>query len=283
MNVTVSKKRGSDPPWASFSDALSGVLFVFILTTCWFALRLAEATAKQDAELKRLEGYRETARALVGSESEPGALTKCLQEKGTMDVVPQKSDARILLYLPRVNWFVEGTADLSEDQKPAVTSIRVCLEALYGQPAPGFQIDAYNVTVFFEGHTDALTVKKDENGAGFSSNWELSAARGAAVLREVIEPKKGTAAPGVLSEKVGQGRLRLLPVGLGDTEPAWARLCEKDRRASRDDIDQAVCDDLPWEEVRDGNAPVARQRVVTALGKHQLVPRLRDHDWLICG
>lgn len=47
--------RGSrhepETPWASFSDVLSGMLFVFVITTFWFAWRLAMAEREAADEL----------------------------------------------------------------------------------------------------------------------------------------------------------------------------------------------------------------------------------------
>ena len=255
MTPTSGKRRHAEPPWASFADALSGVLFVFILTTCWFAWKLAVATREQQAELERLEGYREEARALVGSEDAPGALTRCLQQDESLIAVPQRTDARILLYLRGVEWFGLGSADLRADQLPAAKAIRACLDDVLVRQAASLALDRDNIVVFFEGHTDALLARGE-----FASNWELSAARAAAVLRVVLEgadPASG-GSPGLL-ERVGQGRIQLLPVGLGDTRPAWERLCGGDvPAATSDDVDAELCKALPW---RDMTGPTVARRV----------------------
>lgn len=246
MTPTPGKRRIAEPPWAAFSDALSGVLFVFILTTCWFAWQLAEATKKQETERKRLEGYRENARELVGSEAAPGALTRCLQQDENLMAVPQRSDARILLYLRGVEWFGEGSAELRADQLPAANAIRACLDDVLVRQAASLELDRDNIVVFFEGHTDALLARQ-----GFLSNWELSAARAAAVLRVVLEaPDSAPGATVGLLERVGQGKIQLLPVGLGDTRPAWERLCGSDAAGTMgDDTDAELCRLLPWKDV----------------------------------
>lgn len=245
MTPGSGKRRNAEPPWAAFADALSGVLFVFILTTCWFAWQLAEATKKQDAERERLEGYREDARKLVGSEAAPGALTRCLQQDVNLIAVPQRTDARILLYLRGVEWFGLGSAELRPDQLPAAKAIRACLDDVLVRQAASLALDRDNIVVFFEGHTDALVPRQ-----GFVSNWELSAARAAAVLRVVLggaDPATG-GSPGLL-QRVGQGRIQLLPVGLGDTRPAWERLCGSDEPAAiSDDVDATLCNRLPWRD-----------------------------------
>lgn len=248
------KRQNGDPPWASFADALSGVLFVFILTTCWFAWQLAEATKRQEAERRRLEGYREVARELVGSEEAPGELTRCLQQDENLIAIPQRADARILLYLRGVEWFGLGSADLRPDQLPAAMAIRECLEDVLVRRAEKLALDRNNIVVFFEGHTDALLARQ-----GFVSNWELSAARAAAVLRVVLDGPP--TAPGTwtgLLERVGQGRIQLLPVGLGDTRPAWERLCGAGSAADSDMVDTALCEVLPW---RNGSGDSSSRRV----------------------
>lgn len=259
------RRRNGEPPWASFADALSGVLFVFILTTCWFAWQLAEATKKQETERKRLEGYREEARELVGSEATPGALTRCLQRDENLVAVPHRTDARILLYLRGVEWFGLGSAELRADQLPAALAIRGCLEDVLVRQASSLDLDHDNIVVFFEGHTDALLARE-----GFVSNWELSAARAAAVLRVVLEGAE--TAPGGsagLLERVGQGRLQLLPVGLGDTRPAWERLCAGDTPAAfTDAIDARLCAALPWRDSEGQTSARLISDVTDALDAH---------------
>ena len=272
MNATSGKRRHGEPPWASFADALSGVLFVFILTTCWFAWQLAEATKKQEeatkqqeAERERLEGYREEARKLVGSEATPGALTRCLQDDPSLIAVPQRADARILLYLRGVEWFGLGSAELRPDQLPAAMAIRACLEDVLVRQAVSLELDRDNVVVFFEGHTDALLARE-----GFLSNWELSAARAAAVLRVALDgTDQALGGSAALLERIGQGRLQLLPVGLGDTRPAWERLCGSDALGTLGDaLDGELCAALPWREGEGQTTSVRLAAVAQALDRY---------------
>lgn len=246
-------KRGRDQeetPWASFADALAGMLFVFIITTVLFVLRAQEqeqraqeqeqeAKIQKDAardELSRLTGAKETAKNLVEQPSSTefatrGKLTTCLDESNFFQVVPERIDARVSLYLQphvtTVGWFESGSATLNKPQRPAVDAIRECIGRIASLP----EVSAsYFLRVYLEGHTDATPVSDDRNTSKrtceevYATNWELSAARAAAVLRVVAAPSDDA-----VTAHLDDGSLELLAVGLADTSPGWKRICEYER------------------------------------------------------
>ncbi len=248
-------KRGHDheeTPWASFADALAGMLFVFIITTVLFVLRAQEqekaAQSQQAAaqiqqaaaqtELDRLTGAKKAARDLVeqlsiANQVSDGELTTCLKQTGRFDAVfPERSDARVSLYVPErgggdatpVAWFADCDSTLDAQPRAAAEAIRGCI----GVVTASATVKDYDLRVYLEGHTDATTVGKDCKARGFASNWELSAARAAAVLRVVADPSVAD----VVTSRLNDGTLQLLAVGMADTSPGWKRICADEAVAS---------------------------------------------------
>lgn len=256
--------RGSrhepETPWASFSDVLSGMLFVFVITTFWFAWRLAMAERKAADELDRLQSADDEARGLIGTLDVPGRVTACLREEGgardgaRIDAVPERSDARVSLYLlDGLEWFDEGEATLGPRQEAGAARVRACVHDLLSAPALR---ERYTVRVYLEGHTDILPLPR---GSVFPSNWELSGARAAAVLREVLSESAETGVVADLRSAQAEGALQLVAVGMADRQPAWVRICHEareggDRQVATPD-DLAVCESLERLSASDPDAP----------------------------
>lgn len=254
------KQDTEETPWASFSDALSGILFVFVITTFWFALRLAvEANnARQTAE--RLEREKSTlteaeehAKDLVERNNQLGVFASCLDSSKHLRVQAERETARVSLYIEKgqtaasVPWFETCKSDLVSDQLEAAREIRACVEQLLGS-----EQDKYDVRIFLEGHTDAEPVKRGHS-CDFVSNWELSGARAAAVTRAVLGADVRLPASPHISSAVEQHKLQLLAVGLADTRPAVGALCA--RRTGGAEFDRQVCDALSTHD--DGAISVA--------------------------
>lgn len=240
------RRDGEETPWASFSDALSGMLFVFVITTFWFALQLAVETnrartekADYQSRVEKLTNAAQEARDLVADEQgAKGLLTRCLDESPLIDAKPERASARVSLYLSKeavpVQWFEECQSSLGADQTSAANSIRGCLAQVYAAES-----STYNVRVFLEGHTDAQGVGGCPSALHVVSNWELSGARAAAVTRAVLDERPQADAGSSISGAVGDGQLQLLAVGLADTRPAWGALCARIDRLT--DLDREIC------------------------------------------
>jgi flagellar motor protein MotB len=218
-------EHAPETPWASFSDALSGMLFVFILTTFWYANELAQQRKELKDELKKVRGADEKAMELVGTPEVPGELTRCLGADGAMNAIldprPQAGEARVSLYLrSAVEWFAEGSASLGDEQQRGVQLIRRCLSGLVQRP----DLSSYRISVFLEGHTDAIPLSRS---SVFATNWELSAARAAAVLNQLL-PHNSAVDPllATLRGREATGEVSIVAVGMADRQPAWSRLCE---------------------------------------------------------
>jgi flagellar motor protein MotB len=221
------------------------LLFVFILLALSFAhqleLALREAKARE-AEAAETVSQAERARALaqdlisMGPAPHPFSVAACLERAaaGALRVraVPTEAEARLSLYLDAdaasIEWFESGSASLGPGPCAVARGIGPCLEQAFGHPALGASAE-FRLRVFVEGHTDALPVR----GGGFPTNWELSGARAAAVVRGFLvpDPRRAdcSAEPGpagALEARSAAGRLEVVSVGLADRRPAWKRLCD---------------------------------------------------------
>jgi outer membrane protein OmpA-like peptidoglycan-associated protein len=201
------------------------MLFVFILTTFWYANQLAQDRRAVNDQLDTLRRADKKALEIVGSPEAPGALTRCLGRDGEMDAIldprPQAGEARVSLYLrSAVEWFAEGSAALGEEQKKGVQHIRRCLAELVESE----DLKVYRISIFLEGHTDAIPLAR---GSAFATNWELSAARAAAVLNKLLPDDSNTdPALAPLRVRESTGEVSIVAVGMADRQPAWSRLCE---------------------------------------------------------
>ncbi|MEJ5251835.1 MAG: OmpA family protein [Chthonomonadetes bacterium] len=124
-------------------------------------------------------------------EQQVSRLQQFLQEKGLQSQVRIRHEERglVISLLSDGTLFDLGSADLKPSAKQVLDQVAEALRAL---PNP----------VLIEGHTDNLPIRT----AQYPSNWELSAARAARVLRYLVQ--KG----GIPAE-------RLIAVGYADTRP----------------------------------------------------------------
>ncbi len=112
------------------------------------------------------------------------------------------STGQVNLHLPEAILFATGQSDLLSDAT-----------ALLEQIAPILQQNNFPVSV--EGHTDNVPI----SSAQFPSNWELSSARAAVVIRKLVE--------------AGIDFKRLKAIGYADTQPIADNQTEAGRRQNR--------------------------------------------------
>ncbi|NOT32171.1 MAG: OmpA family protein [Planctomycetes bacterium] len=132
------------------------------------------------------------------------ALEERIDAAGLGSLVGLRYDTRgVALSLPESLYFRAGTANLRTESLANMAEIA---KAVAAQPG----------AIVVEGHTDDLPVRSPL----FTSNWELSAARAARVVRYLIE-------------EGGLEGQRLSAVGLSDTRPLVENIDELTREANR--------------------------------------------------
>lgn len=246
-----STHNEEEVPWASFADALTGLLFVFILLALSFAHQLENATRKAEEKAQRDDRARVIARSLVEpptADNRAYSVAACLSEVPSptgdpgpetvreVRAVPTIDEARLSLYLysngqASIEWFKGGVANLLPGPCTVAQRLGACLERAFDHPEFAKVPKEFRLRVFVEGHTDFLSMK-DTNQ--FPTNWELSGARAAAVVRAFMV--HDDARPGLcnapseparrLAARTAAGDLEVVSVGLADRRPAWRRLCD---------------------------------------------------------
>lgn len=183
----------SESVFASVTDLMVGVLFVFLLLLTYFALDLQAASDAIEQTAEK--------RADVVSE-----LATRLERQS----IPVLADPRAgIVRLPDSLLFEKGSAELTPGGKAALGQIGSNLASLLAD-FPG-QVD----TVLVEGHTDADALAP---GARYADNYELSAARAIATRRALLEqePALAGSADQSLVGVAGYGPDR--PIAFGGTE-----------------------------------------------------------------
>lgn len=123
---------------------------------------------------------------------------------GLGSMVGLRYDERgVVVSLPENLYFRAGSANLQPESLASLAEIARAVGAQQGM-------------IVVEGHTDDLAVRSTL----FTSNWELSAARAARVVRYLVE-------------EGGLEGTRLSAVGLADTRPLVANTDEATREANR--------------------------------------------------
>lgn len=110
---------------------------------------------------------------------------------GNENIEIEKGDRITTIEMNSAPFFPKGAATLSEDGQKVLAELRATLSS--------DEYKDYNISV--EGYTDDTPIKT----AQFPSNWELSTARAAAVVRSLIE--------------LGISPQRLRAVGFAETSP----------------------------------------------------------------
>jgi chemotaxis protein MotB len=105
--------------------------------------------------------------------------------------------------LPESLYFRPGSANLKPESLEALAKVAAALASQRGQ-------------ILVEGHTDDLPVVSTL----FTSNWELSAARAARVVRYLVE-------------EAGFDGARLAAIGLSDTKPLTENVDDASREVNR--------------------------------------------------
>jgi chemotaxis protein MotB len=132
------------------------------------------------------------------------SLEEAIDTAGLGSYVGLRYDERgVVVSLPESLYFRAGSANLRTEALEHLAGVAKALTAQRG-------------AIVVEGHTDDLPI----NSTLFTSNWELSAARAARVVRYLVE-------------EGGLEGARLSAVGLADTRPLVENTDEASREANR--------------------------------------------------
>lgn len=130
-------------------------------------------------------------------------LSGFLSRQGLTHLVAlRQTDGRLSIDLPEYLLFAPATATLAPEALPLIDVLAYVLHPLKAK-------------VIVEGHTDNQPIQT----AAFPSNWELSAARAASVVRRL--------------EDRGLDRTRLFPTGRADADPIANNTTSEGRAANR--------------------------------------------------
>jgi chemotaxis protein MotB len=256
MAVREREEEGSDGYFASVSDMMVGILFVFLLMLTVFALNYREAEQKQEVSRAELEAAKEearlqTARAdrlrnlleqaaaqlqrdMEASSNARDRLLTSLETTLSQHNIQVWVDRRAgILHLPGDLLFGTLSATLAPKQRE---SVGILADAL-AQTLPCFtpipdrtHCDLADLpileTVLVEGHTDRRPI--GNVGTGFRDNDQLSTERALAVFAELhhVQPSLDELRNADRSYQLlgvsGFGAQRPLPQAQGNTDADYA-------------------------------------------------------------
>jgi len=228
MHVGSNSRRISDPPWISFADALSAMLFVFMLTTVWAMGKMRDETEEVIASIPTPASTENLVRTQLI------ALQGCISNAGdNLSVYPDMEDHSLAILVTPL-WFGTCSTDVSDAGGAAISAMRSCVQNVIANErltTGEMLVDRYDMEVVFEGHTDATPVGRN---CPFPSNWELSGARASLVLRrfrcsegagcndtDIAKANEINSAV----ERVGEEHIRFSAVGMAETRPTWSAIC----------------------------------------------------------
>jgi chemotaxis protein MotB len=172
----------------NIDDWLMTYADMITLLLCFFAVLLSLSVPKKDqfdkakAEMtKKFSGAKPKAGDLTsgapeGTTGKPFISAQSFMEQYApqqQEVTPDQRDRLTVIEMNSSAFFARGAASLSDEGRTILLDVANRLK--------GDQYKNYKVTV--EGHTDDIPISTPQ----FPSNWELSTARAAAVVRYFIE------------------------------------------------------------------------------------------------
>lgn len=279
MDTGQPSRRTADPPWAAFADGLAAMLFLFLLTTLWGMARLKMQAAEDVAAVPQTTE--------MVTRQKVAELHQCMTQNAMegLEVYADLEDHSLAILVSPL-WFDSCSTGVSEAGLGAVAAMRACVySTLLEQKGERSVLSNYDAEIVFEGHTDSQGVGR---GCPYPSNWELSGARAAAVLRrfDCLEGAGCTEKEleqagniGAVVRGLGGDRVRFSAVGMADTRPSWVAIC----RQLGDELCPTRGEPFPleaenlvrWANEVDGQGSTARRRMLRRVDlRVDLRPRL---------
>lgn len=185
-------EEGDDEEWlVTYADAITLLMAFFIMLVSFSKIELPIFEQVQAGIKEHIGGQVDSERPIFQLQSK---VNNIIQDA---NAIPQDQvdvgfdDQGIVIDFAEGSFFAAGTADLDPGTAPILKGI---VRLLQDQPYDLFFVDV-------EGHTDDVPISTPK----FPSNWELSAARAARVVREFIAD--------------GMAPDRLKAAGYADTKP----------------------------------------------------------------
>jgi hypothetical protein len=269
MSREEAHEEEAESPFQSFTDAITALLFIFMVTTFAVMISLRRAEQQQRHEVDRLQG------ADVASGKLLSGVAACMGQVSGLKPVIDEGAHTLAMYIEVdesvVEWFGVCSPSISPSAGAVVDQVRGCL----AREVPALTAD-YSVALTLEGHTDA----RQPSGAcaqSYPSNWELSGARAGAVLRRLMcedgrcaTDQARTQAAELAALASQREDLQVIAAGRASSIPAWRALCDPGWPGARIDqrLDGAVCGRLP--QATSGDAAV--QQEVVSVVKEALDP-----------
>lgn len=194
--MELGRSDGDGSYLVSVSDAMAGLLFIFVLVLIAFAIRFQTASdehhqvaLQQSQVIESLTNTDAVRRTMLDE------IQQALLEEG---IAVQIDLDQGVLHLPEAILFPSGSATLKPEGERALISLASVLIKIlpcYTAPPPWgdqeLQCDTKHAgkleTLFIEGHTDDIPI----SNAFFSDNWHLSTARAIRTFQtlKLVEPK----------------------------------------------------------------------------------------------
>lgn len=263
----------AESPFQSFTDAITAMLFIFMVTTFAVMISLRRAQAVEQQEIDRLTGADRASGELLAG------VAACMKQVSGLKPVVDEGARTLAMYIEVdeavVEWFGVCSPSIARSADPVVDQVRACLAA----EVPSLTRD-YAVSLTLEGHTDGRA-PSGSCAQSYPSNWELSGARAGAVLRRLMCEDGSCDGDGAreqarsLQDLASQrDDLQLIAAGRASSVPAWRALCDPNWPGARVDqrLDATVCARLPEATAGD----VALQQEVVDAVVEALDPR-RTH------
>lgn len=235
-----------ESPFQAFTDAITALLFIFMLTTLWVMHELRVAQQKSVDELARLQGADVAAGVLLDD------VALCLNgadvRDGEIKAVLDPAYRTLSLYIELNHTVAELFAGCSSEIAPiaydVLSHVRTCL----ANEVPAL-VPHYSVTLSLEGHTDGRSTA-GACALTYPSNWELSGARAGAVLRRLlcddgscVDAAARDAAARLRDLASRREDVQFVAAGSGSSIPAWRALCDPNWPGAAVDtnLDREVC------------------------------------------
>lgn len=210
--------------FASMTDLMLGLLFVFIIMLMAFALNLHEAERKMSSATRELSEAHEARREMLHD------IASLLQ--GHLPVTVDEENGTLQLGSDIL--FPKGSAETYPDALPKLRTLGAALDlvlpcyAVAGDGRLPARCAAKHKgrleAVYIEGHTDTAPIRTSH----FQNNWELSAARASETLDALIESS------GALGELKNDRGERLIGVsGYGEYRPVDRTATEEGMKKNR--------------------------------------------------